>query len=348
MNGYKAGGLLVLLACVGAFPLVFSNGEVTAIAFFTLLFAAMVTGWNILTGYTGYISLGHVAYFGIGAYTLALICQRWHLPAGYGLFLLVPVAGVLAALIAVPAGWIALRVRRHTFIVITIAMFFIAQLLSYNLRDLTGGSSGLDLPLPLAWGGAFFNLPFYYAVLILLLLSLALSWWVRHSKYGLGLLAIRDDEDRARGLGVRTEFSKLSAFVLSALIIGMAGALWAYFIGTVYPASAFDPNVDVAIALMGFLGGVGTISGPLLGALLLEPLHQYLAASYPDLYLILYGGLFLLVLLVLPRGILPTLQERWTKYRALSRHAQRADGVVVSSLSGSAEQAIVREEGGKV
>jgi branched-chain amino acid transport system permease protein len=345
MNLRKTGGLLALLASVIAFPLVFSNGEVTAIAFFTLLFAAMVSGWNILTGYTGYISLGHAAYFGIGAYALALICQRWQVPAGYGLFLLVPVAGAVAALISVPAGWIALRVRRHTFIVITIAMFFIAQLLSYNLTGLTQGSSGLDLPLPLAWGGEFFNLPFYYAVLILLLFSLALSWWVRHSKYGLGLLAIRDDEDRARGLGVRTELCKLSAFVISALLIGMAGAIWAYFIGTVYPASAFDPNFDVAIALMGFLGGVGTIGGPLLGALLLEPLHQYLATSYADLYLILYGGLFLVVLLVLPRGILPTLQERWTHYRAVSQRVQRTDGVVVSPLSGAPEPATAGEEG---
>jgi branched-chain amino acid transport system permease protein len=345
MRMFRAIGLLILLAFALAFPLLFSNGEVTSIAFFTLLFAAMVTGWNILAGYTGYISLGHVAYFGIGAYALALICKHWNVPPGYGIFFLTPVAGALAALIAIPAGWVALRVRRHTFIVITIAMFFIAQLLSYNLNGLTNGSTGLDLPFPLEWGGDFFNTPFYYAVLLLLLLSIALSWWVRHSKYGLGLLAIRDDEDRARGLGVKTELSKLAAFVMSALIIGMAGAIWAYFIGAVYPASAFDPNFDIAIALMGFLGGMGTISGPVLGALLLEPLHQYLAADYPNLYLILYGGLFLLVLLLLPRGIVPTLRERWARYRALRQNAQRKDGVVVSPLPEQGEPAPLKGEG---
>ena len=345
MRILQAVGSLALLAFAIAFPLLFSNGEITSIAFFTLLFAAMVTGWNILTGYTGYISLGHAAYFGIGAYALALICQHWSVPAGYGIFFLVPVAGVIAALIAIPAGWVALRVRRHTFIVITIAMFFIAQLLSYNLNGLTNGSTGLDLPFPLQWGGDFFNTPFYYAVLILLLLSIALSWWVRHSKYGLGLLAIRDDEDRARGLGVKTELSKVSAYVMSALIIGMAGAIWAYFIGAVYPASAFDPNFDVAIALMGFLGGMGTIAGPILGALLLEPLHQYLAAGYPNLYLILYGGLFLLVLLLLPRGILPTARERWMKYRALSQDTRRRDGVLISPLPEQGEPAMIKKEG---
>lgn len=336
---------LVLLAFAATFPLLFSNGEMTSIAFFTLLFAAMVTGWNILTGYTGYISLGHAAYFGIGAYSLALICKHWNVPAGANIFLLVPISGLIAAVIAIPAGWICLRVRRHTFIVITIAMFFVAQLLSYNLNGLTNGSTGLDLPFPLQWGGDAFNVPFYYAVLVLLLFAIVISWWVRHSKFGLGLLAIRDDEDRAKGLGVKTEFSKVTAFVISALIIGMAGALWGYFIGAVYPASAFDPNFDIAIALMGFLGGMGTIIGPLIGALLLEPLHQYLAANFPSLYLIIYGALFLVILLLLPRGIVPTLQDRWVKYRGLREGQQRKDEVVISPLPEQGDPAMLKKEG---
>jgi branched-chain amino acid transport system permease protein len=328
----KGVGLLILLAFAAAFPLLFPNGEVTSIAFFTLMFAAMVTGWNLLAGYSGYLSLGHVVYFGLGAYALALICEHWNVPAGYGIFLLVPVAGLIAAVIAIPAGWVALRVRRHAFIIVTIAMFFIGQLLAENLTNVTNGTTGLDLPFPLAWGGDFFNTPFYYAILLLLLLAIALSWWVRHSKYGLGLLAIRDDEDRARGLGVKTEISKLSAYVMAALIIGMAGAIWSYFIGAVYPMSAFDPTFDVTIALMGFLGGIGTISGPIVGALLLEPLRQTLAANAPDWYLVIYGGLLLLVLLLLPRGILPTLQERWQKYRALRQSERPSDDIVISSL----------------
>ena len=341
----RAGGLLVLLAFAAIFPLLFSNGETTSIAFFTLLFAAMVTGWNILTGYSGYISLGHAAYFGVGAYALALICKHWNVAAGYGVFLLVPVCGLIAAAISLPAGWICLRVRRHTFIVITIAVFFIAQLLSYNLTGFTNGSTGLDLPFPSQWSGDAFNVPFYYAVLALLLFAIAVSWWVRHSKFGLGLLAIRDDEDRAKGLGVKTELSKASAFVISALIVGMAGALWAYFIGAVYPASAFDPNFDIAIALMGFLGGMGTITGPIVGALLLEPMHQYLAANYPSLYLILYGVLFLGVLLLLPRGILPTLRDRWIKYWSLRQNGRFRGGLAPSSRPEEGGPAILKKEG---
>lgn len=320
---FAGGGILLVFAC--AFPLLFSDPTVTTIAVFTLIFAAATSGWNILAGYTGYVALGHAVYFGLGAYTLAILCQDWHITGGYEPFLLVPLAGLIAALIAIPLGWIALRVRRHTFVVITIAMFFIIQLLAYNLSWLTKGSTGLSLPIPLDWGGDFFNIPFYYVTLALLLLTLTISWGVRHSKYGLGLLAIRDDEDRALGLGVKTGLSKLLAFALAALIVGMAGAIWAYFVEAVYPATAFDPMFDIAIALMAFLGGLGTITGPLLGALILEPTQQYFALAYGQngYYLIVYGALFLVVILLLPQGIVPSLQARWHSFQTV--RAQERD-----------------------
>ncbi|TMB81795.1 MAG: branched-chain amino acid ABC transporter permease, partial [Chloroflexi bacterium] len=318
MRIFKTAGLLALLAIAIAFPLVFSNPAVTTIAVFTLLFVAATTGWNIFSGYTGYIALGHAAYFGLGAYALAIMCQDWHIPGGYAPFLLVPVAGLVAAAFSVVLGWIALRVRRHTFVVITIAIFFIFQLLAYNLTGLTNGSIGLGLPIPTDWSGDFFNIPFYYAALVVVVMAIVISWWVRHSKYGLGLLAIRDDEDRALGLGVKAGPSKLAAFVISALIVGMAGAIWAYFVESIYPPSAFDATFDVAIALMAFLGGLGTIVGPILGALLLEPTQQYFTLQFGQsgFYLVIYGALFLVVLLLLPQGVVPTLRARWTRFQA--------------------------------
>lgn len=359
MRTFKTVALLVLLVLAVVFPLLSPNPEVTTIAVFTLIFAAAATGWNILSGYTGYISLGHAAYFGLGAYSLAIICQHWNIAGGYGVFLLVPVAGLMAAFFAVPLGWIALRVRRHTFVVITIAMFFIFQLLAFNFIGLTNGSTGLGLPIPLDWGGDFFNIPFYYVSLAALLVAIGISWWVRHSKYGLGLLAIRDDEDRALGLGVKTGPSKLSAFVLSALILGMVGAIWAYFVESVYPASAFDANFDIAIALMAFLGGLGTISGPIVGALILEPAQQYFTLAFSgqiqignhlidlsSLYLVVYGALFLVIMLLMPRGIVPTIRGRWAAYRIRGQKMQDEDGSVVSMLPRQGEAAGVdkREE----
>src|SRR3989440_9953428 len=188
--------LMALLAACIAFPFVFSDPATTTIAVFTLFFAAAAVGWNIFSGYTGYIALGHAVYFGIGAYAMALLCQDWKIPAGYAPFFLLPLTGLTAAAFSVLFGWIALRTRRHTFVVITIAIFFIMQLMAFNLRTITNGSAGLSLPIPTDWGGAFFNLPFYYVALVMLLLALGVSWWIRNSKYGLGLVAIRDDEDR--------------------------------------------------------------------------------------------------------------------------------------------------------
>jgi len=128
MKIVRISGLIILLAAFIAFPLVFSDQETTTIAVFTLFFAAAASGWNIFSGYTGYIALGHAVYFGIGAYAMALLCQAWNIPAGYAPFFLLPLTGLIAAAFAVPFGWIALRTRRHTFVVITIATFFIMQL----------------------------------------------------------------------------------------------------------------------------------------------------------------------------------------------------------------------------
>ncbi len=349
MRIFKIVGVLVLLAIAIIFPQIFSDPTVTTIAVFTLIFAATASGWNILGGYTGYISLGHIAYFGIGAYAMAILCLRWNVQGGYGPFFLIPLTALIAAVISIPIGWVALRVRRHTFIVITIAIFFVIQLLAYNLIGLTNGSTGLSLPIPVAWSGYFFNYPFYYVALALLVIAVLASWWIRNSKFGLGLLAIRDDEDRALGLGVKTGASKLAAFVIAAFFAGAAGALYAYFVESVYPASIFDPNFDVAIVLMTFLGGLGTISGPILGALILEPLNLYFTLQYGETgyNLIVYGALFLVVILLLPRGILPTISDRWIKYRArlnqFGDDGQGAGGLVVTALPNQGASAEKKE-----
>src|SRR5260370_9222258 len=346
MRRYRTSGLLVLLLVVFiVFPLVISNPAVTAIAVFALVFAVAATGWNIFSGYTGYIALGHAAYFGVGAYTITLASQAWNVPAGYAPFLLLPLAGLVAALFAIPLGWIALRTRRHTFVVITFATFFILQLMAYNLKGLTIGSTGLSLPLP-GWSGDFCNVPFYYVTLLLLLFALGISWWVRNSKYGLGLLAIRDDEDRALGLGVKTGPSKLVAFVISAFFVGMVGALHVYFIGSLYPPFAFDALFDVAVGLMAFLGGLGTLAGPILCALILVPTQQYFTLQFSEngYYLVIFGILFLVIILLLPEGILPTIRKRWIKWMAY--RSQSGKIPVVAGTSGQ-EDALVAESSGK-
>jgi branched-chain amino acid transport system permease protein len=324
MNSLKRVGLIAALVAALGFPQVFSNPAVMTIAIFTLLYATATTGWNIFSGYTGYIALGHAAFFGIGSYAIAIMCLDWNIPGGYIPFMLVPVAGLVAALFSIPLGWISLRTRKHTFVVITIAIFFIMQPMAFNLRSITNGSTGLSLPIPSGWNRGYFNYPFYYVALGMLFLAVGVSWWIRNSKYGLGLLAIRDDEDRALGLGVKTGPSKLSAFVISAFFVGMVGALHAYYQESIFPSFAFDPLFDIALALMGFLGGMATISGPILGALILEPTQRYFTMQFSSngYYLIIYGALFLAIILLLPEGIVPTLNRYWLRWR--SARAARA------------------------
>lgn len=324
---YKTPLILLCLVAVIAFPFIFSNPALTTIAFLTLAYAAAGTAWNIFSGYSGYIALGHAAFFGTGAYALAILCSAWHFSGGWEPFLLLPLVGLIAALVAIPLGALALRTRKHTFIVVTIAFFFIFQLLAENnLFGLTGGEGGLSYPIP-TWSGDVYNLPFYFVMLLILIAALAVSWWVRNSNYGLELLAIRDDEDRARGLGVRTMRIKLSAFVLSAFFVGMIGALTEYFIGSVYPAYGFDAQYDVLIALMAFMGGLGTLVGPVLGAVLLIPANQYITLNLSNAgtgtYLIMYGVVFLAVILLLPQGIVPTAA-------AALRRMNRADDTPVA------------------
>lgn len=311
----RIGALLVVLAALVLFPLVFSNPTITSVGVFAMIYLLAVSGWNIFSGYSGYIALGHAAFFGIGQYSSALLTSRFKIPPGWDLFALLPVAGAIAGLAALPLGWVLLRVRKHTFIVLTIAVMFIFQLLAFNLRSWTGGSQGLQMPFP-TWSGSYFNEPFYYIGLLASAVALITSWWVRRSKFGLGLLAIRDDEDRARSLGVRTTRTKLVAFAISAVFVGAAGAIYAPFVGSVFPQFAFDPSFDLALAVMAFTGGLGTLVGPALGALVIGSLQQYFLLQFggANVFLIVYGLLFVLILRLLPEGIVPSITARWRQW----------------------------------
>jgi branched-chain amino acid transport system permease protein len=301
------------------FPQAIGDPTANTIALYAVIFMVAATAWNIFSGYSGYLALGHAVFFGSGGYATALAARDWHFKGGWDVFALLPFAGLVAAAIAVPIGLIALRTRRHTFVVVTIAIFFIFQLAAFNL-GFTGSTSGLELPFA-PFSAATYTQPFYYVGLVILALTVAVSWAIRRSRFGLQLLAIRDDEERARGLGVKTERVKLAAFVISAFPVGMVGGLLFYFIGQVYPQTAFDPLFDISLALMGFLGGIGTLMGPLLGALVLEVLQQYLTQSVSGTgtYLIAYGVLFLAVILLLPRGVIPTISQLLASRRARAR-----------------------------
>jgi branched-chain amino acid transport system permease protein len=321
-----------VFAALIALPFVFSAPWVQDLFLFTLMYAALATAWNIVGGYSGYISLGHAAFFGVGAYAMGVTFTHISIGGGYRPFYFLPVIGIGVGVASIPVAWIAYRTRAATFAIVTITLLFVAQQLAFNLRSLTGGSQGLAIPTP-NFAVSTYNVPFYFGMLGVLALALLASWWVRGSKLGLALLAIRDDEDRARGLGVQTTFAKLTSFALSAGLVAMVGGVWAYYLSFIYPQFAVDPLVTIGMVLMVYLGGRGTLWGPVLGAFILVPAQKYLAyrLGASDLYLVGYSSVFLVVILLLPRGILPSLADLGRKQRGRRlRHNEPAEEVAIS------------------
>ncbi len=338
---YRGAAIGVALLALAVFPLVFTNQQVATIAFDTLIATTAASAWNLFSGYSGYISLGHAVFFGSGAYGAGLIAQDFNVTGGGELLLLIP-AGLIAGLIAVPFGLVALRVRRHTFVVITIAIFFIFQLMAYNFW-FTHGTIGLNAPY-LLWNPVTFDTRFYYVALVVAIVTVGLAWMVRGSRFGLQLRAIRDDEDRARGLGVRATPVKLTALVISATLTGVAGALWFFFIAQVQPNTGFDPNLDLMWALMAFLGGLGTVAGPVVGSLIVGPANQYLTSTFSSTWAaqVIFGSVFLAVVLLLPRGLLPTISSRYKSWRAKRTSVFEADPAAAEQ-----DQAASRKAAGK-
>ena len=322
----------MVFGALSALPYGFTAPWVQDLFIFTLMYAALASAWNIVGGYSGYISLGHAAFFGVGAYAVAIIFEHISIGSGYRPFYVLPLVGIGVAIGSIPIAWVAYRTRAATFAIVTITLLFVAQQLAYNLHSLTGGSQGATIPTP-NFNVANYNVPFYFAMLAILALSMFTSWYVRGSKLGLALFAIRDDEDRARGLGVRTTFAKLTSFALSAGLVAMAGGAWAYYIAFIYPQFAVDPLVTIGMVLMVYLGGRGTLWGPVLGAFILVPAQKYLAyrLGASELYLVGYSSVFLVVILLLPRGILPSISDRVRRLRVRRRPRGRKVEEVVAS-----------------
>ena len=303
-----------------AFPFVVHAAWVVNIGILTLMYAGLATAWNLFSGYSGYISLGQVAFFGLGAYSLGITFEHFGVGSGYNPFYALPIIGACVAFASLPIAWIALRTREMTFAIVTLTLLFVVQQLAFNLHSLTHGSSGLMLPSP-NFDIANYDRPFYLAMLGVLLIALGLCWVILRSKLGLMLLAIREDEEKARGLGIRVTGAKLIAWWLSIFLTAMVGGVWAYYLTFIYPESSVDPLVMIGAVLMTFLGGRGTLWGPALGAFVLVPAQQYMIIHLggSQLYLVGYAAVFMIVLLLLPRGIIPSLRDAIGRGRERSR-----------------------------
>jgi ABC-type branched-subunit amino acid transport system ATPase component/ABC-type branched-subunit amino acid transport system permease subunit len=291
----------------------------------SLILAIGAVGLNIIMGYAGYISLGQSAFIGLGAYAVGVASTR----IGGDPFVWIPVAGLLAALFAALLGVIAMRTRGFAFVIITIAALFILQIVAINWDSLTNGTSGITLPLP-TWDISIQNWPFYYTLVALLGASLLLSWWIRRTKLGTGLLAIREDEDKAATVGIDTPVYKIIGFMASAVFLGMAGGVYGYYIAFIDPIAMFDIVISVQIILAVILGGRGTLWGPVLGAATIEPLNELANQEFGggNSRLLIFGGLLVLTILLLPKGIIPSVRD------LLERRSKRGRAALVGGRLG--------------
>ncbi|HZG48354.1 MAG TPA: branched-chain amino acid ABC transporter ATP-binding protein/permease [Thermoleophilaceae bacterium] len=302
---------VVAILLVGVFPVLSDDLYYQNMIILSMVFAIGAVGLNIITGYAGYISLGQGAFVGLGAYTVGICVSD----IGGSPWVWVPVAGLLAGAIAALLGVVAMRARGHAFVILTIAFLFLVQLLATNWDELTNGTGGITLPIP-TWSVEYQFWPFYYSLMGLLAVSLLVSWWIRRNKFGMGLIAIREDEDKAATVGISTPTYKILAFVASAVFVGMAGGVYGYYISFIDPLGMFNILLSVQIILSLLLGGRATLWGPVLGAFIIEWLNETSNNEFGggNARLLIFGGLLGLVVLFLPRGIIPTAQrwiERW-------------------------------------
>jgi ABC-type branched-subunit amino acid transport system ATPase component/ABC-type branched-subunit amino acid transport system permease subunit len=301
----------VAMLLVALYPVLSDDLYYQNMFILSMVFAIGAVGLNIITGYAGYVSLGQGAFVGLGAYTVG-ICVN---DIGGSPWVWVPVAGVLAGALAALLGVVAMRARGHSFVILTIAFLFLLQLLATNWDELTNGTGGITLPIP-TWSVDYQYWPFYYALFGLLALSLLAAWWIRRTKFGMGLIAIREDEDKAATVGVSTPTYKILAFAASAVFVGMAGGIYGYYIAFIDPLGMFNILLSVQIILSLLLGGRATLWGPVLGAFVIEWLNETSNNEFGggNTRLLIFGGLLSLVVLFLPQGIIPTANhwiERW-------------------------------------
>ena len=349
-----AAGLVFLLTIP---VLGLGGGYLQTLGFLTFLYVTLSTAWNIMGGYTGQTSFGHATFYGLGAYTTLILAVR-----GVPALLTMPLAGLVAALYSVIWGYPCLRLRGQYFAIATIGVGEATRLLMLNLDDLvknlefmkplmpkgvlTGGASGLMLPTPPDI--RTYATAFYYVGMAVMFAALFVSWWVKRSKFGLGLFAINMDIDAAETVGVNTTRYKNLALMLSAFMVGVAGSVYAQYVFYIDPQTVFGFPMSIAMVLMPTIGGIGTLVGPILGAVVYVVVQDriltanfdlgFIKLSLSSMHLLVYGGLLVLIVLFEPKGLVGLFQRigRWWKKRRApsSPPAVRAAPPAVSTAEG--------------
>lgn len=292
MKNVQRAILLLVVAAALAVP-VFGSGYAVSFTIQLLVFTSLAYSWNLIGGYTGYTHFGQVCFFGVGAYVSTLLILTWSVPW----YLAVLAAALSGVVLAIPLGAAMLRLKGPYF---AIGMFGLARVLEsfvLGFDSITQGGTGLYLT-PMED-----QRPIYYVLFGIALFMLVATWRLDNSRLGLKLLAIREDEQAADALGIRTTRLKVGTFVASAVAPAAVGALYSLYLGYIDPPTAFAPNLELTTIAIVLLGGMGTVLGPLIGAITLSFVNELLWARFPEFYLAIVGVIILFCVLFMPRGI---------------------------------------------
>lgn len=296
-------------AALALLPLIFREPFTLGMVTLSFLGAAASLAWNLSGGYAGQLSLGHAAFYGIGAYVSTLLFLKAGISPLVGMWAGAALSAASAALL----GAITMRLKGSFFVMSTLAFGAVVHIMAVNLRDVTGGSSGLAIPLQPSLANLVFadKLAYAYVALGLTLAYYVLTRVLAARKIGYALVAFRENDDAARALGIRTLPVRIGIFALSAAMISLCGTLHAQYFLYIDPDSVMSLNLSLNFALMAIVGGLGTAYGPIIGAMLVTAvsfaMQAYLGNQISGLTQIAYSGIVIAVLLATPAGLGPAL-----------------------------------------
>lgn len=292
---------IVVTVLIAAVPW-FGNDVLVQFGINALVLATLTQSWNILGGYTGYVSFGNSVFYGLGTYGTAIAMAQYGLPFGVGL-----VAGaVLSVACAGVLGVPILRLRGPYFAIATLGLNGAMAAIFSNL-PIAGANIGLVLPLTRN------DALFYESALVLLVACTLTVMWIARSRYGMALIAIREDEDAAASMGVNTTLYKVSALMLAAFFSAFAGGIHAYWSTFVDPNSAFDTTLNVRMVIMCVLGGPGTVFGPIIGSFILSTVYEVLASEISTAAALLFGVVIVLAVVFMPKGLADYVSGGWRR-----------------------------------
>jgi len=323
-GGFWVGALAVIAV---ALPLLVSSTFAIDIFIRILLFAFIGVAWNLMGGYAKQLSLGHAAYFGLGAYTSTILLIRYGVSPWIGML----AGGIVAMLASLPIGALCFRLRGPYFAIATIATAQVLMLLFLKFRDFAWGAEGTtmpnlgDAPLMMQFDS---KAPYYYVVLVLLAVGLAITYWIERSWMGYYLVAVGEDEDAAEAIGVDALRIKRNIYLISAFLTALAGTFYVQYIYFIDPNTAFSFNVSVEAALVSIVGGIGTLWGPVIGTVLLEGtsalLQSWLGGGHGGVQLTVYSLILIAVILYRPAGLIGILTAAYDRVIAGTKRANKS------------------------